>query len=671
MGRRFSTFRKSLLAPLVVAVTSVLASPLATRGEEALFDADRSATDLTELTLEELMGIEVTSVSRKVEKRSEAASAVYVLTAEDIRRAGVTNIPDALRLVPGVQVAQITSNQWAVGIRGFASRLARSVLVLIDGRSVYDPLFAGTYWEVQDTLLDDVERIEVIRGPGGAVWGANAVNGVINIITKNARDTQGAFLTGGGGNYERGFAAIRYGDRLGEDFYYRGYAKLLDRAPGFDRSGNDFDAWWFAQQGFRIDWLVSPRDTLQIQGDAYLGELGQRVGIVEFEPPFLRVADEDAKVSGADLLARWGRTLGRASELALQVYYDNTYRREPNFAETRNTFDIDFQHRIALRWRQDFQWGLEYRLTADDTGSVPGVDFVPSSRADNLFSAFLQDEIELIDGLRLTVGSKFEHNDYSGFEVQPNVRLLWLADSRQSVWGAISRAVRTPSRVEHDLLLLSSGVFADRIAALVGDSSFDSEKVIAYELGYRVQAAASVFVGVSAFINDYDDLLTFDLGPEVEVGDLPPIVPLIFRNGLHGETYGVEVTADAEPIERLRVSAAYSYLVIDLHGDPDRPADQFLVFLTDGSSPQHQFNVRSTWIVPDLGEVDGVLRYVDRLPALDVGSYVGLDLRLSRRVAEGLELSLIGRNLVEAHHREFAGGTEVERSGYLQVRAWW
>lgn len=670
MGRRFPTFRRALLSSLLV-VAGVLASPAAVPGRNLEAAADPGATDLTELTLEELMEIEVTSVSRKAEKRSEAASAVYVLTAEDIRRAGVTNIPDALRLVPGVQVAQITSNQWAVGIRGFANRLARSVLVLIDGRSVYDPLFAGTYWEVQDTLLDDVERIEAIRGPGGAVWGANAVNGVINIITKNARDTQGAFVTAGGGNYERGFAAVRYGDRLGEDFYYRGYAKFLDRAPGFDPSGNDFDAWWFAQQGFRIDWLASPRDTLQIQGDAYLGDLGQRVAIVEFEPPFLRIADDDANVSGADVLARWGRELAPGSQLALQVYYDNTYRREPNFAETRNTFDVDFQHRVVLPWGQDFQWGLGYRLTADDTGSVPGIDFEPSSRTDNLFSAFLQDEIELLDGLRLTVGSKFEHNDYSGVEAQPNVRLLWLADARQSVWGAVSRAVRTPSRVEHDLVLSFSDIDPDTIQVLIGDDDFDSEQVVAYEIGYRLQAAAAVFVGVAAFINDYDDLLTVDLGPELQVDDLPPIIPLFVANGLHGETYGVEVTLDAEPIDRLRVAAAYSYLEIDLRGDPSSLPDQFLVSEVEGSSPHHQFNARSTYVVPDVVEIDGVVRYVDRLPAQEVDGYVGLDVRLSRRFGDGIELSLVGRNLVEAHHREFAGGTEVERSGYLQVRAWW
>ena len=419
-----------------------------------LASAEEREEDLTTLGLEELMNIEVTSVSKKLEKRSGAAAALYVITEEDIRRSGATSIPEALRLVPGVEVSRIDSNKWAIGVRGFGSRLARSMLVLIDGRSVYTPLFAGTYWEVQDTLLEDIDRIEVIRGPGGTLWGANAVNGVINIITKHSRDTQGLLATAGGGTEERAFGSARYGGTLGETFTYRLYGKYFDRDGGFVPRGDDYDAWSMSRGGFRTDWAMGPQDTLKVQGDLYDGDAGQHAVITRFRPPFTQVVEDDATLSGANLLGRWRHEVSDRSDLALQAYYDNTYRREPSFRERRNTFDLDFQHRFGIPWRQEIIWGLGYRLTADNTGSVPTIVFRPRDRSDDLYSLFAQDEVTVIeDKLRLIVGSKFEHNDYSGFEFQPSGRLVWTPAGSHVVWGSISRAVRTPSRLDHDLEL--------------------------------------------------------------------------------------------------------------------------------------------------------------------------------------------------------------------------
>lgn len=374
-------------------------------------------SNLKQLSLEELMNIEVTSIARKEQRVADTAAAIYVITQEDIQRSGVTSIPEALRLAPGVEVSRVDSNKWAIGVRGFGSRLSRSLLVLMDGRSVYTPLFAGVYWEVQDTLLEDIDRIEVIRGSGGTLWGANAVNGVINIITKKAQDTQGLLLSGGGGSEEKGFGSLRYGGKVGENFNYRIYGKGFRRDAAATRGLSDFDDWQMGQGGFRTDWKPHEGDSLTIQGDAYDGRSGQRTQVSRLSAPFSIPVQEDAEFSGMNLLGRWSRTLSKSSSLALQMYYDRTDRREPTFQEQRNTFDFDFQHRLQPTGRQELIWGLGYRYTRGDTKSVPTITISPSNRADNLFSAFVQDEIVLVqDRLRLTVGSKFEHNDYSGFE---------------------------------------------------------------------------------------------------------------------------------------------------------------------------------------------------------------------------------------------------------------
>ena len=441
----------------------------------------QTTQELKRMNLEDLLKIEVTTASRVPEPTSNVAAAVFVLTQDDILRSGAQSIPQVLRLVPGLQVARINGGTWAIGIRGFADRLARSILVLIDGRAVYSPLFAGTYWENQDTLLADIDRIEIIRGPGGTLWGANAVNGIINIITKSAKDTHGAYVTAGGGSEDRGFASVRYGGTVGPASV-RGYFKALDRGPEFHADGNDYDGWRGGQGGFRSDW--DPRNrTLTLQGDAYDGRLGERPTIALYTPPlFSQTTSVDAPISGANMLARFASGVATGDSFQVQAYYDRTNRDEIPIGEDRDTGDLDFQQTLR-RWnRQTLTWGAGYRVSSGRITAVAPSAIEPVRRTDNLFSAFAQDEFALSPNrFRLTIGAKFEHNSYSGFEVQPTARVLWTIDAANSLWAAVTRAVRTPSRVEADYTTTSLvSPATPTFVRLVPNPEFDSEKLVAY-----------------------------------------------------------------------------------------------------------------------------------------------------------------------------------------------
>src|SRR5713226_7875736 len=518
--------------------------------------ADARQTDqnnsgpLKQLSLEQLGDIEVTTASKEPEQLRRTPAAIYVLTQEDIRRSGATSIPDILRLVPGVEVARIDSNKWSLGVRGFTGRLSRSVLVLIDGRSVYTPLFAGVYWEVQDTLLEDVDRIEVTRGPGGTIWGANAVNGVINIVTKNSRESHGVLVSTGGGSLDQGFLNFRYGAGNNESFNYRIYGKTFIRGPEFHPDRHQFDDWRMGQVGFRADWDLHKHDTLTLQGDLYNGDAGQRVGINSYSPPYMANVEQNVELGGGNLLGRWKRVLGEGSDIQLQTYYDRTNRKQANFAESRDTFDIDFVHRFALPFRQDFLWGAGVRLSSGNTTQVvPTVAFTPNHFTDKLYSAFVQDDIAVVPNkLSLTFGSKFLHNSYSGFEVEPGARVLWTPSPQQAVWAAVTRAVRTPSRVEEDLQL--TGLLAPdplTFYRISGDRKFSSENLIGYEVGYRSLVKPRLYIDFAAFYNNYDHLLSIEPGaPYSETSPPPPhtVVPFFFRNGLLGKTSGFEIAPD-------------------------------------------------------------------------------------------------------------------------------
>jgi iron complex outermembrane receptor protein len=635
--------------------------------------------DLTAIGLEAVMDMEVTSVSKRPEKLMGATAAVHVITSEEIRRSGANSVPELLRLVPGVQVARIDSNKWAIGVRGFASRLSRSLLVLIDGRSVYSPLFAGVYWEAQDTLMDDIDRIEVIRGPGATLWGANAVNGVVNIITKSARHTQGSMVKVGGGDEERGLAAYRFGGTTSGGVSFRTYAKFFDRGAGFHQSTADFDGWSMAQAGFRADADLDAQDSLTIQGDLYDGSSGQRTTITTYSSPYTQTLEEDADLSGANVLGRWKHLFHGGSGATLQFYVDRAHRREPSFEEDRGTFDLEFQHHLSLRSRHDLVWGAGYRVSSGDTEAVPTIQFLPEDRTDSTFSAFVQDEIRLIPSrLWLTIGSKFEHNDYSGFEYQPNLRVLVTPSSKQTVWSAISRALRVPSRVEHDLVLTAfMEPTTPTFIRVLGTRDFEAERLTAYEIGYRLQAAERLFLDVTAFHDDYSRLLSLEPGTPFTETSPPPdhtVVPLFIQNKMGAEVRGVEVAWDWQPVPAWRLSGSYSYLNMDLVKAADS-LDASTEASTEGSSPRGAAGLRSSLDLPRNFGVDVMIRYVGSLPSQQVEAYTELDLAFRWRPAPSLELILVGRNLKSSRHVEFAGGgsgrTEVERSVYGSlVRRW-
>ena len=658
---------------------------MAVLGPTAAIGAEQPSINLSELSFEELMAVEITSVSKKEEKLFEAAAAVYVITQEDIRRSGVTSIPEALRMVPGLQVARIDANKWAITSRGFNSLLASKLLVLMDGRSIYTPLFSGVYWETHDVVLEDVERIEVIRGPGATLWGANAVNGVINILTKNARDTQGSLVTLGAGSEERGFVGVRYGGTLGDGAHYRTYAKYFNRDRSVDASGRKaMDEWAFLRGGFRIDWAVSDEDRVMVGGDAYDGDAGQIHNLVD--APSLSAArrlDFEAKMAAANVQGRWEHVFSEASDLAIQLYYDRTTREEAVIEAIIHTFDLDVQHRFRPGSRQEIVWGGEYRFTSDQVEGTFNTSFAPESRKYHLVSAFLQDEITLIDKrLLLTLGSKLEHNDYTGFEAQPDARLLWTSGGRHTAWGALARAVRTPSRAEEDIRIvlaaLPPGVISPDIPRafliLFGNRGIEAEELLALELGYRTHPTDRLLVDVAAFRNLYEKLRTMEPGAsfvETSPRSEHVVLPYVMDNKMDGETYGAELAVDWRARDGWRLNAAYTYLKmeLDLDGDSGDTMSEAL----EGGSPRHQLRLRSSMDLPgDLG-VDLSVRYVDGLPALNVPSYMTFDVRLSWQILDSIEISLAGQNLIEDHYTEFRPefpyilSAEAERGVYSAI----
>ena len=472
------------LAPPALATALLLCS-----GEPADASQDVASTTgaLKHLSIEELMDIEVTSVSRAPETLSSAAAAVSVITNEDIRRSGATTVPEALRGVPGLHVARRNSNSWAVSSRAFSSINSEKLLVLSDTRSIYTPLVSGVFWDVQDYLLEDVERIEVIRGPGASLWGTNAVNGVINLTTKHARNTQGMFLSAAVGTEELGSAAARYGGKLGESGFFRVFGQYSERDATFRPASPTSDDWRIGHAGFRADWDASSSDALTVQAGVYsanIGQFGPGVNIIGREGP---AGDLEVHADGGNVLGRWRRQLGGSSELQLRAYYDNTHRNDPSFHDDLQTFDLDLQHRYVPSSRHEIVWGLNYRVTDNDNRGKGIFALQPQDSRDQLFGGFAQDQVAISEVLRLTVGTKLEHNDFSGFEVQPTVRLAWDVAPGQNAWAAVSRAVRVPTRLERDIAIEVTPPGSNPRGVLLGNDDFDAEELLAYELGYRWQ----------------------------------------------------------------------------------------------------------------------------------------------------------------------------------------
>ena len=621
--------------------------------------------DVTAMSVEDLMNMQVTSVSKRTQKLADAAAAIFVLTQEDIRRSGATSIPEALRLVPGLEVARIDENKWAIGSRGFNGRFDNKLLVLIDGRSVYTPLFSGVYWNIQDVMLEDIDRIEVIRGPGATLWGANAVDGVINIITKPAAATQSAIVTAGGGTEERGSGGVRYGGKIGDDTHYRIYGKYFDWGPSnYTTGGTANDSWNAMRGGFRADWTPGGPNSLTLQGDIYRSKYNETLTIPSLSSPYSSTFPNTGVYSGGNLLGRWNHK-SESGSMSLQMYYDNTTTVDNSlFVDHQNIFDLDFQDGFHVGESQQFVWGLGYRSIRDRNESSFTVSLEPNQVSLNQFSAFLQDEISLVDNrLRLTLGSKFEHNDFTGFEVEPNARLLWTLSPNQSVWTAVSRAVRTPALTEEGLRLNSQVIppgFPGNpaplpaVVAVFGSHQFNSEDLLAYELGYRVQATSTLSLDIATFYNNYSNLRTAEPGvPFVEGSPAPTdiVVPFVARNKMSGGTYGLELFADWKVIPKWRLTGSYSYLQMDINKNldsrdptPDNP---------NGSSPRHQWYLRSSVDLPKHFDQDTTLRFVDKLPSLGLPSYYSLDAHLGWRPIRNLELSIGGQNLLDHRHLEF------------------
>jgi iron complex outermembrane recepter protein len=636
-----------------------------------------SSVPLKHLSLEQLGDVEVTTTSKEPKEVWNTPAAVFVITQDDIRRSGATSIPEVLRLAPGVEVARMDSDHWSVGIRGFGAILASKLLVLIDGRSVYTPLFAGVYWQAQATPLEDIERIEVIRGPGGTIWGANAVDGVINIITKSAKDTRGAIVSLGGGNVDEGASTVRYGSGNGGGFNYRVYGMGFDRGAEFHSAGSNFDDWRMGQAGFRTDSDGGGRDTFTFQGDIYREGSGEATTYALYSPPSQVNVYGTAELSGGNLLGRWKRALGEGSDFQLQAYIDRTNHFEPEFGETRDTFDIDFLDHLTLPWQQNFLWGLGARVSpANLVQTVPTINFLPHHLTDQVYSGFAQDEIPFFSHrLSLTLGSKLEHNNYTGFEVQPSARLLWNATPRQSLWSSITRAVRTPSRLDEDIQLTDFATVTPLPIYLQvdGNRQFRSEELLGYEAGYRALITSHFYLDVAAFHNNYNDVYSFQVGTFFLEPSPPPvhaILPLLTSNGIRGTTKGFEVAPDWKPTGWWELRPSYSHLEL-LMEDVPGSNDPTSVAGYEGSSPRHQATVQSLLNLPKKLEFAQTYRYVSALPAQTVKSYSTADARVGWVFIRQMELSVVGQNLLQPNHAEFGGDpgglVGIKRSVYGQI----
>ncbi len=631
----------------------------ALRGQVLL--ASNEQRSLKMMSLEQLGSIEVTTVSKEPEEVWKTPAAIYVITQDDIRRSGATNIPEALRLAPGVEVARITADEYAIGIRGFNSRLSRYVLVLIDGRTVYTTLTAGTYWETQDTFLQDVDRIEVIRGPGGTIWGPNAVNGVINIITKNASDTQGVLGAAAGGNVEQDFGDFRYGSANGRGFSYRAYVRGFGWAPEYHADGDNYDDWHSGQGGFRMDWNRNARDTYRLQGDVYGQDFGERADAATYNPPANYDLSGDATLYGGNLLGSWRRVQGEGRDFDLEAYYAHDTRNELNFGDIRNTVDVDFTDRFPLS-HQEVSWGGTVRAShGNEVELYSGLTFTPPRRTDQLYQGFLQDQISVVPNrLSITAGSKILKTNYTGVLGEPDARLLYTPTSTQTLWAAYTHAVRTPADVERDFNLSSFLGYSSGLplfARFSANPHFRPEQLNGYELGYRTSAGSKLYVDLTSFYNHYGDSFSEDLlgAPYIETSPAPThiLYPAEFGNGLVATTTGGEIAPEWRPTSWWRMGGWYSLLAMHVKKGTNSK-DIGSAPIEQGSSPEHQALIENGFDLPKSVGVDTYVRYVSALPGISVPSYWTGDATVHWAATHHIEFIVAGRNLFQPHHVEFS-----------------
>lgn len=650
------------LAALVVLSLSIFPGPVFGQNASTAPQPAQvaSARDLTQVSLEDLMDIKVTSASKTEQKMSQVAAAMYVITQEDILRSGATNIPDLLRMVPGMDLAQINASTWAISARGFNAQFTNKLLVLIDGRAVYTPLLGGVNWDVQEVPLEDLERIEVIRGPGATVWGANAVDGVINVVTKEAAGTKGGLISAGGGTEGQALGTVQYGGAAGGNTDYRIFTKYLNHGslPELDGSSGD-DSWHLLHGGFRADSRLSSKDSLTIEGDLYTGGEGATIiHIFSINPPVAGDLDTVMSLSGGNLLGRWNHAFSNRSGTSLQFYYDNYERTGPESPEDLNIIDFDFDHHFGWGARQDIVWGAGYRHFWDQDSGTIDQSFTPPDANLQLFTFFAQDTITLDpDRLFLTVGSKVENSYFTDYGLEPSVRLAWTPNKWATLWCAVSRAERSPTRRDTQLVA-PLAVFPDPGGSstpveviLSGNPKFLPEHVLAYEVGFRTQPNQRFSVDVSTFFNRYDHLESLEPGAEFLQASPAParfVMPILFGNLLYGTTEGGEVSANLKLTDRWTLSPGYAFLEMHLHTKPSSQ-DTTSVAEYQGSSPQHQAQLRSHVELFRNLSWDANAYFVGALPVQGVSSYTRLDTQLRWKVAERGEFAIVGQNLLQDH----------------------
>lgn len=634
-------------------------------------------TDFTQLSIEQLMDTTISSVSGTAQKFSDTAASIFVITQEDIKRSGVTNIPDALRMVPGIHVARIGVGKWAVTARGNNGRLANKLLVLIDGRSVYTVYFGGTRWENLDMVLNDIERIEIIRGPGASIWGHNAVNGVINIITKHSQDTQQGLLTVTAGNEERNISEIRYGNQLNEETHYRVYGKFIYRDQSINQQEITApDTWKQGTGGLRLDWNSGQGDRVMLKADGYHGVINDVMQLptaTPFDPPFVN----NEPNSGASFQARWEHDFSVASKTRTQIYYEYFDAVDEQFGdEITHTFDIDFQHEIALSDNNLFNWGLGYRIAMDSFYQGKVAHSLPVHKNLHLVSGFLQDKISLFnDRLQLTLGTKIQYFTFSGWNYQPSARLLWKAANEHHLWTSFSRAIRSPTRGETSLSLtpIPLSTHSSETIQLKANPSLQPDTVYNYELGYRTWFANRFSFDLVAFYNHYDHVVNGYFRPS-EIVEQQTIVS--FVNGATAQTWGFETVADWRPFDNLRLLATYSFLQFSVRDHINSPSRN-----RARENPKNKFSFHLSYDISKNVNMDAMVRYVDHFFVRDIilgsireiDSYVGLDLRVSWKPLKNLQLSLVGQNINDDAHMEyideaFGYPRQVERSFFGQIQ---
>ena len=643
--------------------------------------AEQKAVDLANQSLEELMNVKVVSVSKTEEEMSRTAAAIFVITQEDIRRSGATNIPDLLRMVPGMDVAQIDANTWAISARGFNARFGNKLFVMVDGRSIYTPSFGGVYWEALDIPLEDIERIEVIRGPGGSIWGTNAVNGVINIITKKASETKGAVVTAGGGNIDQGFGLAQFGGSVGQSTSYRVFSKYFnqDHLPGLV-GGDGGDGWHSLRAGFRVDTTPSSRDSLTFQGDLY----SMRIGNPAFTFPSVTTpapvpTELLVNMAGGYIQGVWSRAISARSGTTLQISYDR-YKRNDTVGDDRGTLNLDFSHHFAWGERNAFVWGLNFLDSDAQFHDTFFTSFIPAHLNRRVYGVFVQDEIAIRpDNLYLTVGTKFEHNYYTGLNVMPSARIAWTPTPKQTLWAAVSDAVRSPAEIDTNFRANVGSFYVPGnqtpfLIAFIGNPNVEDESLIAYELGYRRVIGKQFSIDFSSYYNDYNHQDSAEPAPELFEPTPAPahiVVPLTYGNLMYGETQGIEVFGTWKVTNHWTLNPGYAFEEIHMHLRPTSQ-DTTSVSTAEGSSPDHSAQLRSRVDFPHGLTWDTSAYFVGRLTNPVEPSYTRLDSQLSWRFGEGGSISLVGQNLLKGLHQEFVDSTNsaqttlVKRSAYIK-----